>query len=105
MSKNNAPQQQLMITAENANTIINRVYVKKKDIIDPRIIDNLQHLCNAAKVKNDPKRMLAIFNARKELLENASEIYAEQGEDQLFDEHVTELEVLIEILKEYTLQR
>ena len=108
MSENIAPIRQLLVSTENIQEVVNKIYVKKSDIKDPRILDNLHHLCNV--VEQDKRssilksaRMLAVFEMRKDILENASEIYAENGEEELFDEHTNELEVILEVLKEYTL--
>lgn len=105
MNETTAPKAQLLITEHNITEVVQRIFVKKKDISDPRIVDNLRHLIQSGMDNNDPVKRLAIFVARKEILENASEIYAEKGEDLLFEESVIELNVILEILKEYTITK
>jgi len=100
-----APKKQLLVTSENITEIVNKIMVKKSDIKDPRIIDNLRHLCEIAEKRKDSKITLAVFIARKEVLEEAGEIYATNGIDSLFEESTKELDVILEILKEHTITR
>lgn len=100
-----APKKQLLVTSENITEIVNKIMVKKSDIKDPRIIDNLRHLCEIADKRKDPKITLAIFMARKAVLEEAGEIYATNDIDLLFEESTKELDVILDILKEYTITK
>jgi len=106
MTNNQAPEKQLLITEHNVQEIANRmIYVKKKGLKDPRIVENLRHLVEKANQKNSPKRMLALFEARKKILEEASEIYAMENEESLFNECTDELAVIIQMIKDYTIIR
>lgn len=99
------PKKQLLVTSENITEIVNKIMVKKSDIKDPKIIDNLRHLCEIADKRKDPKITLAIFMARKAVLEEAGEIYATNDVDLLFEEATNELNIILEILKEHTIIR
>lgn len=100
-----APKKQLLVTSDNITEVVNKIMVKKSDIKDPRIIDNLRHLCEIADKRKDPKITLAVFMARKAILEEAGEIYATNNIDPLFEETTNELNVILEILKEHTIIR
>jgi uncharacterized protein YqeY len=100
-----APTKQLLVTEHNVTGIIHRYFVKKKDIVDPNIVNTLRHLCKIADKRKDPVITLAIFEARKQILEEACEIYAEAGQDELFDEQMKELNVVMELLKEHTITK
>jgi len=101
-----SPEKQLLITEHNVQEIANRmIYVKKRGMTDPRIVENLRHLVERANQKSSPKRMLALFEARKKILETASEIYAMENEESLFNECTDELAVVIQMIKDYTIIR
>lgn len=99
------PIEQLLLTEENLVETVLKIYVKKKDVPDPNIINNLKHLYKAAKYKSNPARMLALFEARLKILEGASEIYLEKDEDLLFDEAMSELDVIEQILQFHKITR
>jgi len=104
-----APIHQLLVTKENITEIINKIYIKKKELVNPDIINALRHLCDIVSVEPEKTkkftRLHAIYLMRKEILENASELYAESNEDELFEESIMELDILMEILKEHTIIR
>jgi hypothetical protein len=117
MTEKSAPTKQLLVTRDNITDVVNRIYIKKSDVLNPHIVESLRHLCDVverdkkeieahpmAPFKN-PQRMLAIFLMRKEILENASEIYIENNEDVLFAEAIDELEVILKILEEHTITK
>lgn len=117
MDKNTAPTQQLLITRDTIGDIVSKIYIKKSDVVNPNVVENLRRLCDKvdrdkkeitanpnAPFKN-PQRMLAIFLMRKEILENASEIYIEGNEDSLFAESTEELEIIMQVLKEHTITK
>lgn len=117
MDKNIAPTQQLLVTSDNITDVINKIYIKKKDIVDPNIVNALRHLCAVvdrdkkeieahphAPFKN-PQRMRAVFLMRKEILENASEIYIDSEEEVLFNEASAELDIIVKILEEHTITK
>jgi hypothetical protein len=103
MSKT-APKAQFLVTEDNVLEVVNKIYVKKKDIKDPRIIDSIRHLCQINK-QHDPVVQLAIFLARKEVLENACAIYIETEQEVLFEESNTELNIILEMLEKHTITR
>lgn len=117
MDKNTAPTQQLLITRETIGDIVKKIYVKKSDIVNPTVIETLRRLCD--RVEKDPKeiearphapfknpqRMLAIFLMRKQILEDASEIYIDGNEDGLFKETYEELDIILQVLKDHTITK
>ena len=104
-SQDVAPTTQFMVDENNITQIMEKFYIKKKDIPDPRIIGELKNLCTNAEYKRDPIKMLALFEARKEILENAGEIYALKSEVSLFEQTVKELEALMAIIEQHTFQK
>lgn len=117
MDKNVAPTQQLLITRDTIGEIVRKIYVKKSDIVNPTVVDSLRRLCDKvdrdkkeiearphAPFKN-PERMLAIFLMRKQILENASEIYIEGNEESLFTESSEELDIIVQVLKDHTITK
>ncbi len=109
MAENIAPTKQLLVTKDNVTQIVNRIYVKKKDIVNPEVVNSLRHLCDIVDKdtpdRKTPQRMLAIFLMRKEILENACEIYIENNEEVLFAEATDELQAILQIIEEHTITR
>lgn len=104
MAEKDAPIEQLMVDEYNIREIIDRIYVKKSTMINPDIVLSLRHLVAVNDTK-DHIRQLRIFQLRKQILEEASEIYISNGEEKLFDESVDELEVIMKILEDHTITR
>jgi DNA-binding transcriptional regulator GbsR (MarR family) len=94
-----APLKQLLIDANNITEVANRIIVKKSDIPDPNLVNILRNLCKA---KQTPEVTMTKFLVRKAIVENASQLYAEKGLDDDFDQSVLEIEVIEEILKQYS---
>ena len=99
-----APNQQLLITEHNISEIVNKIYVKKKDIPNPDVIAALKHLVKVNDTK-DPERQLLIFLMQKDILEHASEIFIEHNEDILFEETNDQLNIILELIKDFTVKR
>lgn len=104
-----APKEQLLITSETITEVVRKIYVKKSNIINPEIVNELRHLCKVAeketKGRRAAERMHEIFQLRKQMLESASEIYIEVDETILFEEATEELGVIIDILEKHTLTK
>lgn len=97
-----APTKQLLLTEHNVTGAIHRYFVKKKDVVDPDIVNRLRHLCKIADKRNDPRITLEIFEARKQILEEAVEIYACADQEELCDEQMKELYVVLDLLENHT---
>ena len=99
----NAPIEQLVVSEDNVINVVNRIVLKKKDIGNPDVVSNLRRLVRIAK-NNPNSRMtaLALFKARKEILEYANEVYFIAEQEKMVDETTLELEAIAEILEKYT---
>ena len=102
MTKETAPTKQFLVTKDNILEVVNKIYVKKSSLPNPNIIERLKGLCEINK-DNNPIVQLAIFEARKEVLESACEIYIEHEQDLLFEEANDELNLIVQMLAEHTI--
>jgi hypothetical protein len=98
---NNAPTTQLLVTSTNISEIMNRFYVKKKMIHNPRVIGNLKHLVEIA--KDNTEDVYKLFQARKQILEYAGEVYIQFEIDSELIECSEELEAILQMLDEHAL--
>jgi hypothetical protein len=99
-----APKAQLLVTENNVSEVLQRIFVKKSAIINPDIINSIKHLVRV-NTNKDPKRQLALFYMRQQVLDYAGEIYIMNDETQLFDESALEAEVIMKLVEECTIVR
>lgn len=89
----------IKLTPETLPKIVHTIAVKKRDIENPEIIDALKKLLNASPNRLDPSRNKAVLVARKRILEQATSIYYEADESELYYAALEETEVIENILK------
>ena len=74
------------------------ICVKKGELENPAIVDSLKKLLSDSSEKNNTLKNRIILEARKRILEQASEIYLGIEEDELYFKQIEEIESIDTLL-------
>ena len=88
------------LTPEALPKMLHNLCIKKGDLENPEIVSSLKKLLDLSSEKNNPLRNRAILEARKRILEQASDLYMELNEDELYFAQLEEITSIELILKE-----
>jgi len=81
--------------------IMDNLSVKKSDVSDHKAFENLRSICQSIKKgRNNPILIARLFAARLELLEQTAIVYADEGEEELFDVSTSEMDKIKAFLTE-----
>ena len=90
------------ITFNNFNKIAHQIAIKKRDLENPNIVNNLHDLLSTGRAKTTDETM-AILAARQMMLENDIDIWLEEGQDEIalnLQEELDFVDALINHIKE-----